>query len=324
MQLRNRHLGDFLALLLSAAAASLAPLQTFLFVYAFIGPFHYLTEIAWLRKKEFYFEGGLVSPRWFAVIAGLLCLVASADMVLHRGITGYAVGLLLVLSLSARLRNPYVLLAAVVAGYFAKFLVHGLVLFLAVILPTVMHVYVFTLLFLVSGLVRSKQRPILGWVNPVLLLTIPVLLLRAAWHYASPGTYWLTAEAGFADLHTYLAGLLGRNLHPDATILADPASAGVLRVLAFIYLYHYLNWFAKTELLKWHHVSRRSWALILSLYAVSIGCYLYSFLLGFYLVNFLSLLHVLLEFPLNWHTGHYLASAFPRLFHREPVSQAAT
>ena len=35
-------------------------------------------------------------------------------------------------------------------------------------------------------------------------------------------------------------------------------AAGVLRFLAFIYLFHYLNWFAKTEELPqlWHKVSR--------------------------------------------------------------------
>ena len=49
--------------MLSAVAASLAPLQVFIFVYAFVGPLHYLTEIAWLKKKDFYFGGGVVSER---------------------------------------------------------------------------------------------------------------------------------------------------------------------------------------------------------------------------------------------------------------------
>ena len=111
---------------------------------------------------------------------------------------------------------------------------------------------------------------------------------------------------GFRSLHGYLVRLLGHNLHPDATILADPAAAGVLRFLAFIYLFHYLNWFAKTELLQWHRVSRRSWAWIVVLYSVSAGCYLWNFRVGFYMVNFLSMLHVFLEFPLNWHTGRFL------------------
>jgi hypothetical protein len=323
IRLRDQHVGNFLALVVSVAAATLAPLQTFIFVYAFVGPFHYLTEIAWLKKKEFYFGGGLVSPTVFVVIASLLCLAASVDMVIHRGITGYAVGLLLVLSLSVRVKNPYVLLAAAVAGYGAKFFVHGIVLFLAAVLPTIVHVYVFTVLFVVSGLLRSSERPLLAWLNPVLLLATPVVLLRGAWSYLPPGSYWVHGEEAFSALHAYLGTLIGRNLHPAGMALTDPAAVGVMRVLAFIYLYHYLNWFAKTELLKWHLVSRRSWVAIVVLYGLSIGCYLYSFMLGFYIVNFLSLLHVLLELPLNWHTGHYLASAIGRLGRRS-VPQAAT
>ena len=316
MRLRDQHVGNFAALILSAVAAAVAPLQTFIFVYAFVGPFHYLTEIAWLKKKEFYFGGGLVSPRIFVGVASLLCLAASVDMVIHRGITGYAVGLLLILSLSARVKNPYVLLTALVAGYLAKFLFHGLVLFLAIILPTVVHVYVFTVLFIISGLVRSSDRPVLAWINPILLLATPIVLLRSSWSSLAAGSYWVHAEAGFSELHRYLAGLLGANLHPGMSMMTDPAATGVMRVLAFIYMYHYLNWFAKTELLNWHKVSRRSWITILSLYGCSVACYLYSFVLGFYIVNFLSLLHVLLELPLNWHTGHYLAAAVPRLWTR--------
>lgn len=312
--LRNQHVSNFLALVLSAVAASLAPLQVFIFVYAFVGPLHYLTEIAWLKKKDFYFGGGVVSERVYVAIAAVLCAAVSVDYYLHRGITGYAIGLLMVLSLGAIVKNPYVLVSALVAGFVARFFVHGLVIFVAAILPTIVHVYLFTMLFMVSGLVREKRRSVLAWGNPFLLLGLPVVLLMARWSYPAPGSYWINAEAGFSALHGYLVRLVGHNLHPDASILADPAAAGVLRFLAFIYLFHYLNWFAKTELLQWHRVSRRSWAWIATLYSVSVGCYLWNFVVGFYIVNFLSMLHVFLEFPLNWHTGRFLTASIVRLW----------
>jgi hypothetical protein len=141
--------------------------------------------------------------------------------------------------------------------------------------------------------------------------------------YSTPGSYWIHAEAGFSSLHVYLARLLGHNLHPDATILADSAAAGVLRFLAFIYLFHYLNWFAKTELLEWHKVSRQSWVWIATLYGVSVGCYLWNFAAGFYLVNFLSMLHVFLEFPLNWHTGRFLTDSTARMWNASEQEEAA-
>lgn len=316
--LTDQHRSNFLALLVSAAAAIAAPLQTFLIVYAFIGPLHYLTEIAWLRKKNFYSANGLLASPAYVLIASVLAIAVSADIYFHRGITAYSIGLLVLLSLSTRVRNPWLLLAAVATGLLAHHTFHAFDLFLAAILPTIVHVYVFTLLFMLTGLIREKKRSLLAWVNPALLLTLPVLLLTLRRQYASPRPYWIAAERGFVSIHGYLVHLLGSNLHPDATILADPAAAGVLRVLAFIYLFHYLNWFTKTELLQWHHVSARSWTAILFLYAISTGIYIWNFTIGFYIVNFLSLLHVFLEFPLNWHTGEFLTASFGRLF-RRPV-----
>ncbi len=306
-------MSNFVALVVSAVAASVAPLQTFIFVYAFVGPLHYLTEIAWLKKKDFYFVGGVVPEQVYVAAAAVLCVAVSVDFYIHRGLTGYAIGLLMVLSLGAVIRNPWVLVSALVAGYVAKFFVHGLVIFVAAILPTIVHVYVFTMLFMVSGAVREKKRTLLAWLNPVLLFVLPFGLVAARWSYFAPGSYWIHAEAGFASLHGYLVKLLGHNLHPDSTILVDPMAAGVLRFLAFIYLFHYLNWFAKTELLQWHKVSRGSWTWIAMLYAVSVGCYLWNFRVGFYLVNFLSMLHVFLEFPLNWHTGRFLTASMARM-----------
>lgn len=313
---KDQHKSNFAALLLSATAATIAPLQVFLFVYAFVGPLHYLTEMAWLKKKDFYSGDGLVSSPVYVLIASLLCIAVSVDFYFHRGITAYTVGLLVLLSLSTRIRNPYILLSLLLAGALAKFFVHGFVIFIGAILPTIIHVYVFTLLFMISGLVRERKRTLLSWLNPALLLAMPIILLAMHRSYNTPGNYWITAETGFSDLHGYLVSLLGSNMHPGSAILANPSAAAVLRFLAFIYLFHYLNWFTKTELLKWHQVSRRSWAIILSLYAVSVGCYLWNFLIGFYIVNFLSLLHVFLEFPLDWHTGEFLTSSFTQRWQR--------
>jgi hypothetical protein len=243
--LKNQHFSNFVALVVSAVAAAIAPLQVFIFVYAFVGPLHYLTEMAWLKKKDFYVGDGIISQRVYVAIAVALCVVVSVDFYLHRGLTGYAIGLLVVLSLGAWVKNPYVLVAGLLAGYLARFFVHGFVIFVGAILPTIVHVYVFTMLFMVSGLVRERKRSVLGWVNPLLLIATPLVLVLARWSYPAPTAYWINAEAGFSALHSYLVGLLGHNLHPNATILADPAAAGVLRFLAFIYLFHYLNWFPR-------------------------------------------------------------------------------
>ena len=41
-------------LIFSCALAFVIPFELFLFVYAVLGPLHYLTEISWLHDKNYY------------------------------------------------------------------------------------------------------------------------------------------------------------------------------------------------------------------------------------------------------------------------------
>jgi hypothetical protein len=318
----NQHVVNLSVLLVSAAAAWFAPLQTFLLAYAIIGPFHYLTEIAWLRKKDFYFSGGVVSPRIFLAISLLLCSVACLDLYFKRGWAAYAIGALIVLALGALVKNIPVLMGALALLFVVRYFVHGYGLFLALFVPTVIHVYVFTLIFLVSGALRAVRTTVLSWLNPALLIAIPILLIKVAGGAGTPGAYWMTSEATFAPLHEYIAGVLGLTLHFDPSQPLNPAAIAVFRFLGFIYLHHYLNWFAKTELLAWHKVSRRSWAAIVVLYAAALGCYAYSFAAGFYAAYFLSLLHVLLELPLDWRSGMSVVAAPWKAWHARSAQRA--
>ena len=296
------------ALGISAALALYWPLQTFLIAYAFVGPFHYLTEIAWLRKKQYYYGEGVVSPRWFVAATTALCVVASLDLYYRKGWTAYIVALLLVLSLGSLVTNRWVLAGALVLVGATRFLVHGYGLFLAAFVPTVVHVYVFTLLFLLSGVMRAKRANWLGWVNPALLLALPMLLVKLPALPSLPGHYWMISEAPFASTHRYIAEFLGLGMHFDPGRPLDAGTTAIFRFLAFIYLHHYLNWFAKTELLEWHKLSRPAWGAIAAIYAASISMYWYSFTVGFYAVYFLSLLHVLLELPLDWRAASALVT----------------
>ena len=312
-------------LLFSAVAAWLFPLETFLVAGVIIGPFHYLTEIAWLRKKDFYFSTGIIPPTAYLAVTVFLCLAASLDLKVHRGWTVYAVAGLLVLSFSTLIRSIPVLLGmlALVAG--TKFLIHGYGLFLAAFVPTVVHVYVFTFLFLVSGALRGKRASRFGAVNALLLLALPVLLLRlpATLPMGLPGHAWMQSEALFAGVHEYIAGLMGLGMHFNAGAALEPNAILVFRFLAFIYLHHYLNWFAKTELLAWHKVSPRAWATVLVIYTVLITSYFFSFALGFYATYALSLLHVLLELPLNWQAGAGIVQHPWKLYKARSVAEAA-
>ena len=303
--LGNQHAANFCVLLFSAIAAWLFPLETFLFAGVIIGPFHYLTEIAWLRKKDFYFRDGVIPPVAYLVVTVILCILAASDFTLHHGWTAYAVAALIVLSLSTLIRSIPVLIGILILVGATKFFIHGYALFLAAFVPTVIHVFVFTFIFLLSGALRGKRASGFGAFNAFLLLAIPVLLIRlpASLPMGLPGHAWMQSEALFSNVHEYIAGLMGLGMHFNAGAALEPNAILVFRFLGFIYLHHYLNWFAKTELLAWHKVSKRSWATVLVIYTLLITSYFFSFALGFYATYGLSLLHVLLELPLNWQAG---------------------
>ena len=72
-----------------------------------------------------------------------------------------------------------------------------------------------------------------------------------------------------------------------------------MRFIAFAYLYHYLNWFSKTEVIRWHQVPKLRFAAVILLWVVASVFYTYDYSLGLSLLFFLSFSHVLLEFPLN-------------------------
>jgi hypothetical protein len=78
------------------------------------------------------------------------------------------------------------------------------------------------------------------------------------------------------------------------------------RFVAFIYLYHYLNWFSKTSIIKWHEVSKDRLIIITTLWFFAVALYFYDYMLGFEVLFTLSLMHVFLEFPLNFRTIHTL------------------
>jgi hypothetical protein len=64
-------------------------------------------------------------------------------------------------------------------------------------------------------------------------------------------------------------------------------------------LYHYLNWFSKTEVIRWHKVPKARFILVIGLWLLACGLYIYDYGIGLTFLFFLSFTHVLLEFPLN-------------------------
>lgn len=73
----------------------------------------------------------------------------------------------------------------------------------------------------------------------------------------------------------------------------------VMRFIAFAYLYHYLNWFSKTSIIKWNRISHPRAFAIAALWLAAVGLYASGSRPGSSLVLSLSFLHGFLELPLN-------------------------
>jgi hypothetical protein len=156
----------------------------------------------------------------------------------------------------------------------------------AILVPTVCHVFVFTWAFMLAGALRSGSRT--AWAGVAAMLAAAATFLLPGGHYPAPT----------------LAGL--ENFQPAADVLksALPQELGtrVFGFLGFAYAYHYLNWFSKAEAIKWNRMPRERLMWIVGVYAFIECAYFRDFRLGFLVAMFPSVLHVLLEFPLNTAT----------------------
>jgi hypothetical protein len=309
MQIQERsQRADLVALVVSAVAAYVAPLQVFLFAFIVLGPLHYLTEMAWLQKKRFYLTNSVVSTRLYVFVAIAAAVLSLSGAVLKRDLWFWTVGAMLLLSLSVLVRKVYAMAAIAVAAIVIACFLRTWVFFIAVMVPTLVHVFFFTWTFAVSGALRARDGLRAKWMNPVLMLVLPLVLVCLPLHPSQPGGFWLRAESmSFLSIHSKLAGDLHHTVALNATMMDDAVIVGVLRIFAFAYLFHYLNWFSKTEILQWHRTSRRTWIAIAGIYVAYLASFGISFRCGFLISSFLSLLHVLLEFPLNWHTLRFVA-----------------
>jgi len=231
------------------------------------------------------------------------------------------------------------------------------------LVPTLIHVYLFTGLFMLFGALKSRSKT--GLLSIVFFVAIPIILVfslpvkKEGNYLSSYGTEAYYAE-GTGFFNTNVSILRQFELTPNMTnkdyidqFIKDPlekenmyslwadslnkdfiipnqehprymqsialvdakkgsvkdnwwsvvffSSAGIMlmRFIAFAYLYHYLNWFSKTEIIQWHKVPRIRFIGVVILWLISCGLYAYDYTIGLSFLFFLSFTHVLLEFPLN-------------------------
>ncbi|MBK8368888.1 MAG: hypothetical protein IPL10_16250 [Bacteroidetes bacterium] len=292
-------------MLLSAVLAFVLPFELFLFSYAVLGPLHYLTEIGWLHKKNYFTKG-----KYDFVFLSVLCVLVfyfsyvnpTQSQTVIPNIILY--GILLALIFVFIKDNLYRIVLAVLAiiGISVSKMGFDYVIWVGIFLPTIIHVFIFTWAFMFYGVLKNKSFS--GYLSIIALVLIAVsfFVIKA------PGLqYEVSAYVGksyelFYLLNKFLIEFFGlESTLTDERALVYTTNAGfiVMRFIAFAYTYHYLNWFSKTSVIQWHKVPKKTLYITLVLWVFSVVLYVIDYNIGLKALYFLSFLHVFLEFPLN-------------------------
>lgn len=296
-------------MVVSAIAAFILPFEVFLFAYAVLGPLHYLTEISWLHDRNYF-----TSSRYDVLVllgAGLLLLAAQLDskynlyLDLDFAVSNRAVYVAFISAIIfVFVKNWQWKILGVLLIILASKLSDNFFIFFSVFLPTLVHVFVFTALFVLYGALKSRS--VSGIISFFVMLLCPLALILFQKGYLPVATtdYALMAYKKFEALNEYTLTTFFNQKYKTMDELVSSiyhSSTGILimRFIAFAYMYHYLNWFSKTEIIRWHQVPKARFIFVIVLWVISLALYAYNYSMGFEWLFFLSFLHVLFEFPLN-------------------------
>jgi len=285
--LRRADVAHLLLLLAALALAYLLPFELLVLSYAVLGPAHYLTEISWLHERKYFLpHRGLAlllaatafgamfiaDPFWLGVLVSFSFVACAILATAPRPIRALAILAIAAgcFALLCRLDPPFAIAWALV--------------------PTVIHVSVFTLVFMMVGAFKSKSAAQTGLVVAYLLGISAIVVFPPSQATVIPSLAKLGNEY-FGDIAPALGAVFGV---PHLTF-----DARITGLLSFVYTYHYLNWFIKADVVRWAAVPKPRLAAIGALSVAATGLYFYNYAYGFMVLLLLSLAHVLLEFPLD-------------------------
>ena len=306
MNTKTIDLTNISLMLVSCVAAFVIPFELFLFSYAVLGPLHYLTEITWLHKRD-YFTNGKSDFIWLAMLCAFLFLfnfvfTGNAEFSNYLIYLAFASALAFVLCKDVLWKILFVVVAAFIGGLLFK--TQSFFFLFAVFLPTLIHVFLFTGLFILLGALKNKS--VTGIVSIVVFvlcaISFFVLFPKFSFYQVSNYAEKALTESGFTIVNQAMMYVFKLGVATRENIFASNIGFGIMRFIAFAYTYHYLNWFSKTSVIKWHQVPKQWLATVVALWLISVGLYAYDYKTGLIALYFLSMLHVFLEFPLNYRS----------------------
>jgi hypothetical protein len=312
---------NVLLIFISLFLAIKLPFELFLFSYAVLGPLHYLTEINWLKEKNYFIQqktwiyalGVFAALATFSAVLRSPMLEPIRESILSTNgigslpyLSDFAILCAFLLAIGLvhlRTRQSLILFfgAAILASILILKYIPASAMVVGVFIPSVLHVYVFTLLFMIFGYLNAKSK--FGLLAILSMLICPMILfflpIRAEEYLISAQTQSTFLETGVTLINESIGKFSGQYEHRHFSFF----SAGSIKIqifIAFAYTYHYLNWFSKTSIIGWgDQISKPKLAVVIALWLLSVGLYYYNYKIGLIALFFLSILHIILEFPLN-------------------------
>jgi hypothetical protein len=310
---------NFIFIIVTALVAFRIPFELFLFSYAFLGPLHYLTELSWLHSRR-YFTKNRADPvyLWTLTVLSLAAVYLPMAAVLTYMIFGLA--LIFAVTDTFRIRVVSILGLLATSPIFASnALFQNL---FGILLPTIIHVFLFTLIFICAGITKKKTFFGIATVATFILCSSLFFLYIPTNSHYTVGNHIRDIYQNFIGINYALMNPLKHWIAPEFNrsssyvhyvnhfLFEHPMALALMRFIAFSYTYHYLNWFSKTRIIGWHLIPRTHLVLIIAGWLACVGLYCYNYQLGLVTLLFLSFAHVVMEFPLNHLTALQLAKKF--------------
>jgi hypothetical protein len=301
-------------MIVSCLLAFRFPFELFLISYAILGPLHYLTEISWLHERKYFTEGQsgrksrgphqgwliLVGVTMIALIVGFIAVEGSGSGVSPKWeITlFYLVFVTAMMVAVLRHAKARLIVTLIALGLLIPLSLSGYYVIVAFFLVTIIHVLIFTAAFVLYGALKGRSFSGILSLAVFLLCAVSLLVYAPAGHAA--GNYVQQSYRSFSGLNLELLKLFRLESGSDASaVYQSQGGLMIMRLIAFAYTYHYLNWFSKTSIIKWHEVSKSRTAAMVVIWLGSLAIYAYNYDTGMAVLYFMSILHVMLEFPLN-------------------------
>ena len=292
-------------MLLSFCFAFIFPFELFLIVYAVLGPLHYLTEINWLHKKNYF----TTQKKDYYVHILILCLISIAlfsplSFYLRKYLAtfifiAFCSSFAMVYFKETKSKIIFNTVAIIISFLLFYLFESKFSIIFSMFLPTLIHVFIFTGIFILVGTLKDKSRS--GKLSLVFFIICAVVLLFIPINYNfSVITDQIQNNYhSFEKLNQKIITVFSQFTTSNDVYFSN-IGIQVMRFIAFAYTYHYFNWFSKTSIIQWHDTSKFKLTVIALIWFTSIVIYYYDYNIGLKWLYILSMAHVFLEFPLNF------------------------